>query len=450
MRSSEFGWWGVFRLGLVQAALGAIVVLTTSTLNRVMVVELALPAAVPGLLVGLHHALQLMRPRLGHQSDVGHRRTPWILGGMAILALGGTGAAAGTALAATWPAAGLAVAAAAFVLIGLGTGSAGTALLVLLAGGVREHRQAAAATVVWVMMIMGFAVTAGTAGHFLDPYSPARLVQVAAVVCVAALALTAAALLGLEAQATRPMAPASGATGTGRDAFREALSEAWSGAATRRFTVFVFVSMLAYSLQDLILEPFAGVAFGLTPGQTTRISGLQHGGALAGMALAGAACSFRRLGSLGLWTTAGCVASALALAGLAVASRSPEGWPLHANVFALGFANGVFAVGAISSMMRLAAADGGRRQGLRMGLWGAAQAIACGIGGVAGALAADLARWVVGDPVRAYSIVFGAESALFLLSIRWVAPEAGRGAHPAPEGRATESGNLAPASATQG
>ena len=54
MGSTTFGWGAIARLGLVQMALGAVVVLTTSTLNRVMVVELALPALLPGLLVGVH------------------------------------------------------------------------------------------------------------------------------------------------------------------------------------------------------------------------------------------------------------------------------------------------------------------------------------------------------------------------------------------------------------
>jgi BCD family chlorophyll transporter-like MFS transporter len=82
------GWLGIARLGLVQAMLGAIVVLTTSTLNRVMVVELALPALLPGLLVALHYAVQVLRPRMGCGSDVGGRRTPWIVGGMVVLGTG--------------------------------------------------------------------------------------------------------------------------------------------------------------------------------------------------------------------------------------------------------------------------------------------------------------------------------------------------------------------------
>jgi BCD family chlorophyll transporter-like MFS transporter len=96
-------WFEIVRLGLVQTALGAIVVLTTSTLNRVMVVELALPAMLPGALVALHYVVQLSRPRWGHGSDMGGARTPWIIGGMAVLALGGVLAALATALAASSP-----------------------------------------------------------------------------------------------------------------------------------------------------------------------------------------------------------------------------------------------------------------------------------------------------------------------------------------------------------
>jgi len=53
-----------------------------------MVVELALPALLPGALVALHYLVQVSRPRMGHGSDQGSRRTPWIIGGMAVLAIG--------------------------------------------------------------------------------------------------------------------------------------------------------------------------------------------------------------------------------------------------------------------------------------------------------------------------------------------------------------------------
>ena len=115
MNRSTISWLGIVRLGLVQTSLGAIVVMTTSTLNRIMVVELMLPAVLPGLLVALHYFVQLSRPRFGHGSDTGQRRTPWIIGGMAVLGAGGVLASVATWLMAANAAAGIALAALAFV-----------------------------------------------------------------------------------------------------------------------------------------------------------------------------------------------------------------------------------------------------------------------------------------------------------------------------------------------
>ena len=417
-RPCAFGWVQIMRLGLVQACLGAVVVLTTSTLNRIMVVELALPALLPGLLVALHYIVQMARPRMGFGSDVGGRCTPWIVGGMALLAGGGVLAAVATAWMATQPAAGMALACLAFMLIGLGVSASGTSLLVMLAKRVEEGRRAAAATVVWVMLIAGFAITSGVAGQVLDPYSPARLVLVTAGVCGLALLVSLLAVYRLEgtAPALVPELP------TTKPRFVDALRQVWREPVARRFTVFVFVSMLAYSAQDLILEPFAGSVFGFTPGQSTSLSGVQHAGVLLGMVLAamagsaGARLGWRRIGSLRAWTVGGCLVSALALLGLAAAGLVGPGWPLRVTVFALGAANGAFSIGAIGSMMRLAGEGLAAREGVRMGLWGAAQAMAFGLGGLLGTAASDLARLLISGPGAAYASVFGVEALLFVLS----------------------------------
>jgi BCD family chlorophyll transporter-like MFS transporter len=411
------GWPGILRLGLVQTALGAIVVLTTSAINRVMVVELSLAATLPGLLVGLHYAVQMLRPRLGHGSDVGGRRTPWIVGGVAVLALGGTLAAAATAvidLGFFWG--GVALATLAFLLIGLGVGAAGTSLLVLLAARVAPGRRAAAASIVWIMMIAGFVVTTAIAGRLLDPYSPERLLAVSAGVCAIALLVAAIAVWGVEGAA----AAAAEREGP-KLSFRDAIAEVWAESEARRFTVFVFVSMLGYAAQDLVLEPFAGQVFGLTLGQTTQLASVQHGGVLAGMivvALAGSFLSARHPGLLRLLTIWGCVAAAgsvlvLAFGGLYGGSA----FPLAAAYMAAGVANGVFAAAAIASMMQLAGgpeAKGTRREGVRMGLWGAAQAIAFGIGGLAGTVVVDLSRHVLDGAAAPYAVVFVLDALLFL------------------------------------
>ena len=427
--AANFGWLGILRVGLVQAALGAMVVLTTSTLNRVMVVELALPALLPGFLVALHYLVQVARPRMGFGSDVGGRRTPWIVGGMAVLATGGVLASVATAWMGSNRSAGIALAVFAFCSIGLGVSASGTSLLVMLAKRVPVGRRAAAATIVWMMMIFGFAVTSGLAGKLLEPYSPMRLVLVTAGVCSAAFVLAMLAIYKLEGQ-TSAVVNATESTPTNQPAFRQALVQVWAEPAARQFTIFVFISMLAYSAQDLILEPFAGTVFGFTPGASTSLSGIQHGGVLVGMilvALAGVLANWvcvrwphkpalRHIGSLRGWTVGGCIASAVALAGLSAAGFVGPGWPLKATVFALGVANGAFSIGAISSMMRLAGQGQHAREGVRMGLWGAAQAVAFGLGGLMGTAASDIARWLIASPGAAYASVFGFEAALFVLS----------------------------------
>lgn len=418
MTGVPLGWVGIVRLGLVQTALGAIVVLTTSTLNRVMVVELALPATLPGALVAFHYAVQLSRPRLGYGSDMSGRATPWIVGGMAVLTVGGISAALATAWMGTQLLGGVALAVLAFALIGAGVGAAGTSLLVLLAKRVDARRRAAAATIVWLMMIAGFVITATSAGHLLDPFSPARLVAVTGVVAATAFAVTLLAVWNVEGHVRTSAHPAE-APGGVKVPFREALSQVWAEPQARRFAVFVLVSMLAYSAQDLILEPFAGLVFGFTPGESTRLSGVQHGGVLAGMILVAVAASTIGgpwLGSLRMWTIGGCLASAAALLGLAVAGFVGPGWPLRASVFALGLANGAFAVAAIGSMMGLAGAGRASREGVRMGLWGAAQAIAFALGGFGGTVAVDLSRQLFAGPGVAYATVFAGQAVLFLVS----------------------------------
>ncbi len=398
-------WLAIVRLGLVQMCLGAIVVLTTSTLNRLMVVELALPAVLPGLLVALHYGIQITRPSWGFLSDTGGDRTRWIIGGVAILALGAFGAALGILLLETSLAAGLLVSVVSYALIGLGVGASGTTLLALLATATAPHRRAAAATITWLMMIFGIAVTAGVAGTLLDPYTHARLLVIVASIGLGALALSTLATRGIERGVVARPEP-------GSMPFREGLAEIWAEPKARAFTLFVALSMTAYFMQELILEPYAGLVFGFTPGQSTQLSGAQNGGVFLGMALVGIVATGLRRGSLRDWVMAGCAGSAASL--LVIAAIGQTGLPLLVPAATgLGFFNGMFAVAAIGAMMQLAGQGRDSREGTRMGLWGAAQAIAAGFGGLLGAASADLLRLVVA-PAPAFGLVFAAEALLFV------------------------------------
>jgi MFS transporter, BCD family, chlorophyll transporter len=420
MSTPFFGWFQIARLGLIQACLGAVVVVTTSTLNRIMVVELALPAVLPGFLVAWHYAVQMVRPRMGFGSDKGRRSTPWMMGGMLVLGVGGVMAAWATVWMAQEPVYGALLAWLSFSLIGLGVSACGTSLLALMAKRVPEERRAPAATTVWLMMIVGFAVTAGVVGKLIDPYSPQVLLQVSAGLSLLTALITALCLWGLEKDGDPSLAaaPKVSTERLQKQNFKEAFQEVWAEPAARTFTVFVFMSMLAYSAQDLILEPFAGAVHGFTPGQTTQLSGWHHMGVLVGMlAVAGAGSRWAagRLGSVQAWMVGGCLVSALATVGLVSSALSAD-WPLKANVVFLGVANGAFSIAAIATMMRLAGEGGPGREGTRMGLWGAAQAAAFGLGGLLGTAASDLAHALLGEQRTAYAAVFGMQALMFAVS----------------------------------
>jgi BCD family chlorophyll transporter-like MFS transporter len=408
-------WLGIFRLGLVQATLGAVVVLTTVTLNRVMVVELALPAILPGALVALHYGVQVLRPRMGFGSDIGGWRTPWIIGGVACLSLGGVTAACATALMATHLLAGIILAVAAFAAVGLGVGAAGTTVLVIMAKQVAPHRRGAAATIVWVMMIFGIVVTAAATSQMLHPFSLKLLINVAMKIAGAAFLVACLAVIGVEQRPTQAEPSAA------KQNFLAALREVWAEKRARGFTLFVFCSMLAYGAQELILEPFAGAVFALTPAQTAGLTGLQHGGVMAGMIVAGLATLLMgagRLQAMRAWTVGGCLASAIALIAIAIAGFAGPGAPLKPLIFALGASNGAFAVSAISAMMALASQGAGAREGVRMGLWGAAQALAFGAGSLLSPATSDVFRALLGTPAPAYAAVFCGQAILFLAAAR--------------------------------
>jgi BCD family chlorophyll transporter-like MFS transporter len=200
--STGLSWWHIVRLGLIQTSLGGIVVLTTSTLNRIMVVELALAATIPGFLVTIHHVVQLARPRIGYGSDVGGRRTPWIIGGMFILGLGGVLAALGTTLIPNQYWLGLSVSALGFFAIGVGPVRPARPCWLYSPSKCTRAQASCRGTRV-VHDDHRFRGHRRRRGHFLDPYSPERLMMVTSIVSALAIMVTLIVIRGIEPRATR-------------------------------------------------------------------------------------------------------------------------------------------------------------------------------------------------------------------------------------------------------
>ena len=257
----------------------------------------------------------------------------------------------------------------------------------------------------------------------LDPYSPALLIRIVAIVAASAVILTCLAVWGIEAKLAIVRAPDTTPFWTG-------LKTVWQERRARNFTLFVFLAMTAYFMQELILEPYAGLVFAFSPGQSTSLSGAQNGGVFLGMLTVGIIATGFKFGSLRNWVMAGCLGSAGALAIITLLGPIGPGAPLVPAVVTLGFFNGMFAVAAIGSMMALAGQGHAQREGTRMGLWGAAQAIAAGFGRLMGAALVDLLRLSLPD-TQAFGAVFLFEAILFIAAAAMAAKIMTR---PAPTG----------------
>ena len=422
-------WFSILRLGLVQLCIGSSVVIPLSTLNRLMKVELALPATIAGFLIALHYAVQLTRINWGYLSDKTQNRSQWIIFGMLILGIGGVLASASIPLIESNFAYGIMLALFSYTLIGFGVGAAGTPLLALLASYSSKSQKGFAASITFLMMILGLAITGITAGIILDPYSHQKLIKITASLAIITNILSFLSLKNLEKSLRNNVGTRTSNPINYDVPFLEGIKKVWMEREARLFTIFIFISMGAFSMQDPILEPFAGEVFGFAVGESTKLDGFHKIGTLIGIILIILCLSkFRigfgslsfvkneRLGSEKFWLITGCLFSALSLIIISVLGltyRDPG--ILNSVVFLFGISNGVFTAGILGTMLHLASRGSGHNNtGPRMGIWGAAQAYATMIAVFVSTVLVDILGLMMNSLPSVYGIVFLTAASFFI------------------------------------
>ena len=424
-------WFSIFRLGLVQLCIGSSVVIPLSTLNRLMKVELALPATIAGFLIALHYAVQLTRVNWGHLSDKSQNRSQWIVLGMLILGIGGILASASIPLIESRFSYGIILALLSYSLIGFGVGAAGTPLLALLATYSSKSQKGFAASITFLMMILGLAITGITVGTMLDPYSHQKLLKITSSLAIITIIISFLSLRNLERSLQNSSHALTPNTINSDVPIFEGIKKVWMEREARLFTIFIFISMGAFSMQDPILEPFAGEVFGFTVGESTKLDGFHKIGTLIGiisivLCLSKLRIGFgslsivknERLGSEKLWLITGCLFSALSLfiiSLLALTFTEPN--LLNSVVFIFGISNGVFTAGVLGTMLHLASrGSGDNKEGTRMGIWGAAQAYATMIAVFFSTLLVDILGLIMTSLPSVYGIVFLTAASFFIAS----------------------------------
>jgi MFS transporter, BCD family, chlorophyll transporter len=424
----------LLRLSLFQVSVGMATVLLLGTLNRVMIVELAVPATVVAIMIALPVLSAPFRAMLGHRSDhhrsaIGWKRIPylwfgslWQMGGLAIMPFALIVLSGDQTTGPAW--AGEALAGAAFLMTGLGIHMTQTAGLALASDRATDETRSRVVALLYVMFLLGMAVSSVVIGWLLRDFDPIKLIRVVQGCAVATMVLNMIALWKQEK--VRPMSAAERAEP--RPQFVASWQDFIRGGDAGRLLFLVVIGTLGFQMQDVLLEPYGGEILGLSVGATTWLTAANALGALTGFILAGRwmgrGQDAFRMAARGLLTGIAAF-SAVLLAGMSGSI------PLFfAGAFGIGLGVGLFAVSTLSAAMTLPE-RGLSGSGLALGAWGAAQATAAGMaifvgGGLRDLFGSLIASGSLGaavtDPSVAYSLVYQIEIGLLFASLVALGP----------------------------
>ncbi len=428
----------ILRLSLFQVSVGMAAVLLTGTLNRVMIVELGLPAAVVALMVALPLLFAPVRALIGHKSDthrsiLGWKRVPYIwfgtllqFGGFAILPfalLVMSGDTHGPVII------GEVAAALAFLLVGAGMHTTQTAGLALASDLATDENRPRLVALLYVMLLVGMMLASLVIGQLLQPFSAIRLIQVIQGVAALTMALN---LLALWKQEVRN--PIATRADRARPPFRESWQALLAGGRAGRLLWAVGLGATGFSMQDVLLEPYGGEVLGLAVGETTSLTALWAAGALLGFGLAaqrlGLGGDPHRLAAIGLLIGVGAFAAVIISEPLQSVALFGIG------AMGIGLGGGLFSVGTLTAAMALATVGG---SGLALGAWGAVQATAAGVAVALGGALRDIVSALavsgrlgpaLNDAGTGYSFVWHLEIALLFAALvalgplaRWIRTE---------------------------
>ncbi len=424
----------ILRLSLFQISVGMATVMLLGTLNRVMIVELGVATWLVAVMVALPVLIAPFRALLGFRSDhyrsaIGWRRAPyiwfgslWQMGGLAIMPFALLVLSGDTVH--QIPFAGEVLAALAFLMTGLGLHMTQTAGLALASDLATEDTRPRVVALLYVMFLIGMALSAIVIGWLLADFSALRLIQVVQGTAVATVVLNLIALWRQER--VKPMTREERAAPKPR--FTHAWRDLQAGGQAGRLLLVVFLGTMAFQMQDVLLEPYGGEILGLSVAATTLLTAAWAAGALAGFALAG-----RWLGhGLDPYRMAGrgILFGLIAFSAVIFASPWHSTTLFFVGATLIGLGGGLFAVATLTAAMTMPVGQLAGR-GLALGAWGAAQATAAGLGIAIGGTLSDIVGHAatsgalgpaLTSPATGYSAVYHLELALLFFTLIALGP----------------------------
>lgn len=426
--SDSLPWSRIVRLSMFQVSCGMALVLLNGTLNRVMIVELGVPAWLVATMVALPMLFAPFRALIGHRSDhhksaIGWRRVPYLwmgsllqFGGLAImpfalLLLSGDGNAP------IWVA--RTAAALAFLLVGLGLHTSQTAGLALATDVAPKDKRPQVVALLYVVLLLGMLVSAIVFGGLLNDFTQIKLIQVIQGAAILTMVFNCIALWKQESR--RP-----DRNQEQRPAFTVAWERYLKAAKGKRFLVAVVLGTAGFSMQDILLEPYGAQILNLSVSATTLLTAILAGGSLAAFMLAAwrlkNGAHPTRLAAMGI------LIGIIAFSMIIFADPLSSAALFRIGTALIGFGGGLFAISTLMLAMTMVDEE---HTGLSLGAWGAAQATAAGVGIALGGFIRDVTTTLavngaLGDalssPAVGYSAVYHLEIVLLFVALAALGP----------------------------
>lgn len=432
--SEEFELRQLLRLSLFQVSVGLATVMLLGTLNRVMIVEMGVPAFVVALMVSLPVLIAPFRALLGfrsdtHRSAIGWRRVPylwfgslWQFGGLALMPFALIVLSGQQVMGPSW--AGEALAAIAFLMTGLGIHMTQTAGLALASDRSTPENQPKVVALLYVMFLVGMAISSIIVGYLLTDFTETRLIQVVQGAAVLTLLLNLVALWKQESMRPTPKEERA----KPRPKFADAWADLTAGGSAGRLLFVVAIGTAGFQMQDVLLEPYGGEVLGLSVASTTLLTAVWAFGAIIGFGLA-ARWLTRQMNPYRM-AARGILMGIAALTAVILADPMQSTALFFAGASLIGLGSGIFAVAMLTSAMAMPV-QGVAGRGLALGAWGAAQATALGLSSAFGGGIRDLVNMLAVDghlgealssTATGYSAVYHIEIGLLFITLIALGP----------------------------
>ena len=389
--SANFSLFQLLRLSLFQISVGMATVMLAGTLNRVMIVELLVPASLVAIMIAIPVLIAPLRTFYGHKSDtyksfIGWKRIPYMwfgslfqFGGLAIMPFAIIILSGDQTVGPSW--AGEVLVAIAFLFTGIGMHITQTVGLALAADRATKENRPRVVALLYFMFLLGMGISAVVIGILLADFSKLRLIQVVQGSAVLTL------ILNLVAVWRQEQIIINHQKNDKSEKFFLSWKKFISDRKTNSLIWVVFWGTLAFSMQDVLLEPYGGQILGLSVSETTNLTGVWALGALIGLALA-ANNSKKTVSSVSNAMTA----LLIGIVGFsAIIFSSPMQFPFlyFLGTLFIGFGTGLFSVSLLIIAMALSSKTN-LGSGFILGSWGAAQAIGTGLGIAVGGILRDV------------------------------------------------------------